>query len=438
LVEKSIFTFSEFHGHLEAASGSIAPAATSNKKPKSRLVAQHDRNAYFRGSAMTSGRCKSIVGRLSGRRNHMRRDGGGSRMAGQWRHPPETLGGKEMPATRTSRSIFGAIGAMLLAASPLPLAAQELKQVTFVQPSPSAINSYTVFVAIGEGYFADEGLEVKVEALNGSGPVIQAVSAGQAQFGRPGPGPVLQARSRGVDIVFIYNKSVLSNFGIVVPEGSPVQKLEDLKGKVLGIGTADGAEAAFARGVLKELGMTEGTDYETLAVGDGGPATAAFQNNEIAAYAASTADAAILNQRGVKVQDITPDQFRTFFGNGYVAMRDYIDANPDVVTGFGRALVRAQVFAMDDANEDKVLAHLKAGVPQEIEDIDFARALFRAVRAKTVPLDLSNGWGYQNEADWERWHTSLIETGGLEKPLDDLKAAYTNDFVKAWNEGVKQ
>jgi NitT/TauT family transport system substrate-binding protein len=368
----------------------------------------------------------------------MRRDGGGSRMAGQWRHPPETLGGKEMPATRTSRSIFGAIGAMLLAASPLPLAAQELKQVTFVQPSPSAINSYTVFVAIGEGYFADEGLEVKVEALNGSGPVIQAVSAGQAQFGRPGPGPVLQARSRGVDIVFIYNKSVLSNFGIVVPEGSPVQKLEDLKGKVLGIGTADGAEAAFARGVLKELGMTEGTDYETLAVGDGGPATAAFQNNEIAAYAASTADAAILNQRGVKVQDITPDQFRTFFGNGYVAMRDYIDANPDVVTGFGRALVRAQVFAMDDANEDKVLAHLKAGVPQEIEDIDFARALFRAVRAKTVPLDLSNGWGYQNEADWERWHTSLVETGGLEKPLDDLKAAYTNDFVKAWNEGVKQ
>ena len=69
----------------------------------------------------------------------------------------------------------------------MPAAAQDLTPITFVQPSPSAINSFPVFVAIGEGYFADEGLEVTVESINGSGPVLQALSAGQAQFGRPGP-----------------------------------------------------------------------------------------------------------------------------------------------------------------------------------------------------------------------------------------------------------
>lgn len=31
--------------------------------------------------------------------------------------------------------------------------AQDLRDITFVQPSPSAINSFPVFVAIGEGYF---------------------------------------------------------------------------------------------------------------------------------------------------------------------------------------------------------------------------------------------------------------------------------------------
>ncbi len=76
--------------------------------------------------------------------------------------------------------------------------AQNLRDITFVQPSPSAINSFPVFVAIGEGFFADEGLNVTVEAINGSGAVIQALSAGQAQFGRPGPGPIIAARSRGV------------------------------------------------------------------------------------------------------------------------------------------------------------------------------------------------------------------------------------------------
>ena len=36
-----------------------------------------------------------------------------------------------------------------------------------------------------------------------------------------------------------------------------------------------GAEVGFARNVLTGSGMTEGTDYEFLTVGDGGPATAA-------------------------------------------------------------------------------------------------------------------------------------------------------------------
>ena len=77
--------------------------------------------------------------------------------------------------------------------------AQSLRDITFVQPSPSAINSFPVFVAIGEGYFEEEGLNVTVEAINGSGAVLQALSAGQAHFGRPGPGPMIAAKTRGVN-----------------------------------------------------------------------------------------------------------------------------------------------------------------------------------------------------------------------------------------------
>ena len=65
--------------------------------------------------------------------------------------------------------------------------AQQLTRVTFVSPSPSAINSFQIFVAMGEGYFKDEGIEIKAEAVNGSGPVLQALTSGQAQLGRPGP-----------------------------------------------------------------------------------------------------------------------------------------------------------------------------------------------------------------------------------------------------------
>ncbi|MGH6917069.1 MAG: Ldh family oxidoreductase, partial [Geminicoccaceae bacterium] len=124
------------------------------------------------------------------------------------------------------------------------------------------------------------------------------------------------------------------------------QTPDDLKGQVIGVGTADGAEVSFARGVLNALGMTESQDYEFLTVGDGGPATAAFTRGDVEAYAASTADAAILNQRGLAVRDITPEEFTTFVGNGYVTMRPTIEEDPELVEGFGRAIVRAQKFGL--------------------------------------------------------------------------------------------
>jgi NitT/TauT family transport system substrate-binding protein len=341
---------------------------------------------------------------------------------------------------RGARTITTAAGAILLALAAAPPLAQgqTLRDITFVQPSPSAINSFPIYVALGEGYFEDEGLNVAVESVNGSAAVLQALTAGQAQFGRPGPGPVLGARARGADVVFIYNQMPKSSFGIVVKEESPYQTPEDLKGKVIGVGTADGAEVSFARGVLNSLALTENEDYTFLPVGDGGPATAAFTRGDIEAYAASTADAAILNQRGLAVRDITPEEFLSFFGNGYVTMRSTIEQDPGLVEGFGRAIVRGQVFAMDEANRAAVLAHLKAGMPQESEDPEFAEALFEAVLAKTIPVDLSNGWGYQNPAEWERWHKSVVETGALEQPLPDLEAAYTNQFVPVWNEGIQK
>lgn len=315
-------------------------------------------------------------------------------------------------------------------------AAQDLRMITFVQPSPSAINSFPVFAAIGEGYFADEGLEVRVEAINGSGAVLQALSAGQAQFGRPGPGPVIAARSRGVDAVFIYNAAPRSNFGVVVAADSDIQSPEDLRGKVVGIGTADGAEVGFARNVLSGSGMTEGTDFEFLTVGDGGPATVAFHSDAIAAYSSSTADAAILNNRGMKVRDITPPEFARFFGNGIATMGDTIREDSELVEKFTRAFARGHAFALDDANREDMLKHLAAGNPQEGEDKDFQSAMFEAVRAKSIPVDMEQGLGYLPPEVWVEWQDSMLAGGEISAPLDDLTAAYTNDFVGKANEAL--
>jgi NitT/TauT family transport system substrate-binding protein len=311
--------------------------------------------------------------------------------------------------------------------------AQSVTRITYVSPSPSAINSFPIFVAIGEGYFKQEGIEVKAEAVNGSGPVLQALSSGQAQLGRPGPAPLIKARARGVDVVFIYNSLPRTSFGILVKTDSKYKQPSELKGKTIGVGTADGAEVGFARSILGSYSMKEPQDYKFIPVGDGGPATAGFLRGDIEAYVGSVADAAILNSRGMKVRDITPEKFQVLFGNGYAMMGDYIKKNPKVVEGIGRALVKATIFTRNPANREKVLQHLAAGNRQEIEDKNFANALLDAVLAKGLPFDQSKGWGYNEPSAWQNWHESMLKEKELDAPLKDLSAAYTNAFSKAWN-----
>lgn len=323
--------------------------------------------------------------------------------------------------------------ALLLAMSALAPASAEVMELTIVVPNPSAINVYPLHVAVGEGYFAEEGLSVKVEAVNGSASVLQLLASGQGHIGQPGPAPLLAARARGEDIVFIYNHFSRSVFGLVVPEESPAKVPADLKGATIGIGTADGAEVGFTRGIMNDLGLKDGADYQFLAIGDGGTAVAAFLNKEVGAYAAAVADAAIISSRGIPLREITPEPYLDYFGNGWAVTRAFLDANPGTVEGFGRALVRGTKFGLDPANREATLKHVAVGNPQESEDPDFAGALLTAIQGRTLPVDSKDPFGYMPPGAWVKWQESLVASGGLEKPLDNLEAAYTNQFVEAWN-----
>ena len=328
-----------------------------------------------------------------------------------------------------------ALGAAALLSSVTLDDAKAQTAITVAVPNPSAITWTPLWVAIGEGYFAEAGLDISVEAVDGSSQVLQAMAAGQAQIGAPGPGPVLAARARDVDVVFLYNLYPKSVFGLMVKDEASYQSPADLKGQVVGVGTADGAEVAFARAILSDLGLTEGTDYTFLPVGDGGTAAVAFMGDEIEAYAAAVSDAAILASRGLNLREITPEPYLAFFGNGFAALRGYMDENPEIIEGFGKALVRGMNFSLDPANQDAVLAHCAAGNPQEGEDKDFAASLLAAVLERMTPTDAvrDQGFGYQPPEHWEIWHQSAIDGGTLSEALPDLQAAYSNDYIEGWN-----
>ncbi|HSK97651.1 MAG TPA: ABC transporter substrate-binding protein [Euzebyales bacterium] len=304
----------------------------------------------------------------------------------------------------------------------------ETTAVTVLLPNPSALNVFNLCAANGEGYLAEEGIEITMEAVDGSGAVLQAMVAGQAQIGLPGPGPVLNARAAGEDVVMFYNSFAQSLFGLVVPDDSEIQDVSGLADTTVGVGTAEGAEVSYARGILADVGLEEDTDYEFLPVGDGGQATAAFERGDIDAYSAAISDMAIIEARGLPLREITPEEFLGFFGNGWAATAEYLEGNREVVEGFTRALLRGYEWALE--NKEGTLEHCAELNPEEGSDPELAGALYDAVTARAQPLG-DAPLGVFPEEGWEAWHDNLVEAGELEEPMDDLHDAYTNEFVEA-------
>jgi len=335
-----------------------------------------------------------------------------------------------------SRRTFGqlALGGVATAAIGTPAILRAQTAITFAVPNPSALTWLPYWVAYGEGYFAEEGLDLRLEAIDGSSAVLQAMTAGQAQIGAPGPGPTLGARARGIDVKFIYNLYPKSVFGLLVKDESPYQTPTDLAGTVIGVGTADGAEVSFTSAIMSDLGLTGGTDFTYLPIGDGGTAAVAFLRDDVSAYAGAVSDAAILASRGMTLREITPEAYLGFFGNGIAMLESQMAAMPDLAPKFGRALVRGTRFAQDPANKDTCLAHCAAGNPQEGEQ-DYAASLFDGVLNRMTPTEafMGQGFGYQPPEHWQAIHDSAVASGDLSEPLADLAATYTNDFVAGWN-----
>ena len=338
--------------------------------------------------------------------------------------------------TKLSRRSFGlmAAGGAATFALGTPSLLRAQTAVTFAVPNPSALTWLPYWVAVGEGYFADEGLDLRLEAVDGSSSVLQAMSAGQAHIGAPGPGPTLGARARSVDVKFMFNLYPKSVFGLLVKADSPAQTPADLKGTVIGVGTADGAEVSFTKAIMTDLGLSEGTDFTFLPVGDGGTAAVAFLRDDVGSYAGAVSDAAILAARGLQLREITPEAYLAFFGNGIAMLESQMAAMPELAPKFGKALVRGLRFVADPANKEKALSHCAAGNPGEGEQ-DYAPSLFDGVLNRMTPTEayIGQGHGYQPPEHWQTIHDSAVASGALSAPLPDLSAVYTNEFVAGWN-----
>ena len=204
-------------------------------------------------------------------------------------------------------------------------------------------NSATWF-AREAGLFERNGLAADLIYVD-SAPAVQALTAGAAPLATMSGGLAVGPYLNGLDLVMLAGWCNLNSYQLITrPE---IRGVEDLRGKVIGIGRYGAAADWGLRLILRKLGINENKDVQIIQAGGGGPST------RLAAMEAKKLDATVLDspqtvqarRLGFRVLADGVDLGIPFLQGGLVTRRAYIKSNEDTVRRVVRVIVEAIHYA---------------------------------------------------------------------------------------------
>jgi NitT/TauT family transport system substrate-binding protein len=218
----------------------------------------------------------------------------------------------------------------------------------------SAMFDAISLIAVEQGYFREEGLDVEIKAFPGSGEAAQALVIGAIDALASGPNPMIfNSRQRNIDLAIVASAGQHSpghgSISLVLRrdlvESGRYQSPADLKGMKIASGLA-----APSSWFVSELARASGVnpkDIELVQLG---------LPNVVAGMGNKSIDGGCINEphatqvlkrvNGVRIMSM--DQFRPNFPNGYLVFASMLTKkNPEA----GRRYMLAYLRALRDYRE---------------------------------------------------------------------------------------
>lgn len=266
-----------------------------------------------------------------------------------------------------SKKYIAAALAVLLAAAALPVTAfaeeKENKEPVKITLNEVAHSIFYApqYVAIKEGYFEEEGLDLTLVTGFGADKVMAAVLSGDAEIGFMGAEASVYAFQEGANdpvVNFAQLTQRAGNF-LVAREEMPDFKWEDLKGKnVLG-GRKGGMPEMVFEYILKQQGIDPEKDLEINQSIDFGSTAAAFSGGlgDFSVEFEPSATALEKEGAGHVVASLGVDSGYVPY-TSYCAKSSYMEENPEVMQKFTNALQKGMDYVQSHTPEEiaKVIA----------------------------------------------------------------------------------
>lgn len=300
---------------------------------------------------------------------------------------------------------------------------QEVKDITVILDWVPNTNHTGLYVALEEGYFGEEGLNVEIIQPTEGGSA-DLIAAGQGEFGISYQEQVTYARTgknplpvKAIAAILQHNTS-----GFASPKEKNIIAPKDFEGKKYG-----GWNSPMEEAILKGLMARDSADFsklEMVSVGAIDYFTAVTEHVDFTwiyyGWDGVAAEVKNFPINFMRLQDIEPnlDSYTPVI----VANEDLLKDDPDLARRFLNAVTKGYEFAIE--SPEAAAEHLLKNAPEVDREIAIASQKYLANEYKSG----KDKWGEMKISMWENYAQWMLDMGLIENELE-AKEAFTNEYL---------
>lgn len=281
------------------------------------------------------------------------------------------------------------------------------------------------YVAIANGYFAEEGLNIELTTGQGADKVMTAVLAGQSDIGFAGPEASIYIYNEGKeDYTEVFAQMTQKDGSFLVSkEKTDNFSWQDLKGKTVIPGRKGGVPYMTFEYVLKKNGLDTKKDlilddsikFDLMAGAFAGG------DAEYVTLFEPTASMTEAAGKGYIVASVGEASGEIPY-TAYFAKKSYIENNPDIIQGFTNAIYKGEKWVKEHTAEE-----IAEKIESFFADTDM-EMLTKAIQSY-IDIDAWKDTPVLKEESFNLLQTVMKEAGELEKEADYNKVV-NNSFAE--------
>jgi NitT/TauT family transport system substrate-binding protein len=316
--------------------------------------------------------------------------------------------------------------------------AQTKIRYVLTSPTPTVAEAAHLAVPDRLGFWKDAGLDVQITPSGGSTLATQLVLSGSAEFTMASPEALLVGIQEGANIKAIYNHTRQAIYTIAVPKDGPIQKLEDLKGKTIGVVSLASGATTVAKAMLRGIGFDPEKDVKWLPVGLGPQAANALKSNQVDAIAMWDWAYAILENAGFQFRQFETPGTSKLLSLMLIANGEFLKSNPGAAAKFAQGIAKGTLFTLANP-EAAVRIHWEkypASKPTNIPEDQALREAVHVLEARLAKYKLEGladpRFGPFTRDEWTATQSFFFDVGMI-KGKPDVGEYFTNDFINEIN-----